>query len=60
MEQESVSCSAFLFQEILVALEASDYYITSILTLQGKYDEKELKDALLANTEKFLKEAIIC
>ena len=36
MEQESVSCSAFLFQEILVAQEATNYYIkTGILFAEG-------------------------
>ena len=47
-------------QSDLAQAMTKDPYNFDFLTLRGKYDEKELKDALLANTEKFLKEAIIC
>lgn len=43
-------------QSDLAQAMTKDPYNFDFLTLRGKYDEKELKDALLANTEKFLLE----
>ena len=41
-------------QSDLAQAMTKDPYNFDFLTLREKYDEKELKDALLANTEKFL------
>ena len=43
-------------QSDLAQAMTKDPYNFDFLTLREKYDEKELKDALLANTEKFLLE----
>ena len=43
-------------QSDLAQAMTKDPYSFDFLTLREKYDEKELKDALLANTEKFLLE----